>query len=237
MAPASFRLNRRSKASSCGPTSRRCSSSPPSPGFLRGQRYELTVRGTMAGLEEDHRHEFTVGGRLEVAYVIPADGDTEVPTAGQILVQFNRSVAALTVLQEGPAPAVLEFRPAPGRPRRVAQHRPLSLHPERPAAEHGVPRPHPGRAVLGGRRRAQGGLRLELLDHPPGRHGHLAGPELHLGGARCRGDDHVQPGDGAGLRGGSGGAARGGGRGCRGLPSSGAKAGTGCPSVRWNRLT
>ena len=84
---------------------------PAFPGFLRGQRYEVTVRGTMAGLEEDHRHEFTVGGRLEVAYVIPADGDTEVPTAGQILVQFNRSVAALTVLQEGPALAVLEFDP------------------------------------------------------------------------------------------------------------------------------
>ena len=81
------------------------------PGLLRGQRYEVTVKGTSAGFEEDHRHEFTVGGRLEVAYVIPADGDTEVPTAGQIFVQFNRSVAALTVLQEGPGPAVLQFDP------------------------------------------------------------------------------------------------------------------------------
>ena len=33
------------------------------------------------------------------------------PANAQLLVQFNRSVAALTVLQEGPAPPVLEFDP------------------------------------------------------------------------------------------------------------------------------
>ena len=64
-----------------------------------------------AGIADDYAHAFSVEGQLEVAYVIPGDGDREVPTEAQILVQFNRSVAALTVLQEGPAPEVLEFDP------------------------------------------------------------------------------------------------------------------------------
>ena len=84
---------------------------PAYPGWQRGQRYELRVHSSAAGLAEDHVHAFTVDGRLEVAYVIPGDGDREVPVEAQILVQFNRSVAALTVLQEGPAPEVLEFDP------------------------------------------------------------------------------------------------------------------------------
>ena len=82
---------------------------PAYPGWLRGQRYRLTVSGEAAGLAGDHVHEFTVGGQLEVASAIPADGDTEVPTEAQILVQFNRSVAPLTVLEEGPGSSVLEF--------------------------------------------------------------------------------------------------------------------------------
>ena len=84
---------------------------PAYPGWLRGQRYRLTVSGEAAGTAGDHVHEFTVGGQLEVASAIPADGDTEVPTEAQILVQFNRSVAPLTVLEEGPGPSVLEFDP------------------------------------------------------------------------------------------------------------------------------
>ena len=62
-----------------------------------------------------HSHH-VARGRAEVAQRFyfarrPRRGDTEVPAAAQIFVQFNRSVAALTVLQEGPAPAVLEFDP------------------------------------------------------------------------------------------------------------------------------
>ena len=67
--------------------------------------------GLAAGLADEYTHTFTAEGGLQVDYVIPGDGDTEVPARAQILVQFNRSVAALTVLQEGPAPAVLEFDP------------------------------------------------------------------------------------------------------------------------------
>ncbi|MYE47677.1 MAG: hypothetical protein F4X25_13220 [Chloroflexi bacterium] len=84
---------------------------PDFPGWHRGQSYRLLVSASAAGLAEDFAHEFTIEGQLEVAYVIPGDGDREVPTEAQILVQFNRSVAALTVLQEGPAPQVLEFDP------------------------------------------------------------------------------------------------------------------------------
>ncbi|MYD65623.1 MAG: hypothetical protein F4X26_06545 [Chloroflexi bacterium] len=84
---------------------------PAFPGWQRGQRYVLRVAGAAAGLARDYTHAFTVEGGLEVAYVIPGDRDREVPTEAQVLVQFNRSVAALTVLQEGDAPPVLEFDP------------------------------------------------------------------------------------------------------------------------------
>ena len=83
---------------------------PAYPGWQRGQRYAMRVGGSAAGLG-DYAHTFAVEGALEVAYIIPGDGDREVPAEAQILVQFNRSVAALTVLQEGDAPAVLEFDP------------------------------------------------------------------------------------------------------------------------------
>ena len=84
---------------------------PDYPGWQRGQQYMVVVHGPAARLTADHEHTFTVEGQLEVAHVIPGDGDTGVPANAQLLVQFNRSVAALTVLQEGPAPAVLEFDP------------------------------------------------------------------------------------------------------------------------------
>ena len=84
---------------------------PDFPGWQRGQAYRVVVDSDAAGLEADYVHEFTAGGRLEVSYVIPGDGDEEVPASARILVQFSRSVAPLAVLQEGPAPAVLEFDP------------------------------------------------------------------------------------------------------------------------------
>ena len=84
---------------------------PDYPGWQRGQQYRVRVDPGRAGLDEAYEHTFTVAGQLEVAHVIPGDGDTGVPANAQLLVQFNRSVAALTVLQEGPAPPVLEFDP------------------------------------------------------------------------------------------------------------------------------
>ena len=84
---------------------------PAWPGWVRGRDYEVVVKAAEAGLPDDHMHAFTVEGQLEVSYVIPAAGDRDVPANAQILVQFNRSVAALTVLQEGPGPDVLEIDP------------------------------------------------------------------------------------------------------------------------------
>ena len=84
---------------------------PEFPGWDRGGRYRVLVDGAASGLDEDHEHAFTVEGQLEVQYVIPGHDDRDVPLNAQVLVQFNRSVAPLTVLQEGPGPAVLEFDP------------------------------------------------------------------------------------------------------------------------------
>ena len=84
---------------------------PGYPGWQRGQRYRVVVDGEAAGLAEDHVHAFTAEGALRVVYVTPGDGDEEVGTSAPILVQFSRSVAPLTVLQEGSGPAVLRFDP------------------------------------------------------------------------------------------------------------------------------
>lgn len=84
---------------------------PDYPGWQPGQEYAVTVSGRVLDLDDDRVHHFIAEGRLAVAYVIPGDGDVEVPTEAQILVQFNRSVAPLTLLQESSGTAVLEFDP------------------------------------------------------------------------------------------------------------------------------
>jgi hypothetical protein len=84
---------------------------PAYPGWRAGQRYVVTISGDAAEELADHVHTFTAGGRLTVVHVIPADGDIEVPTNAQILVQFNRSVAPLTILQGTTGRSVLEFNP------------------------------------------------------------------------------------------------------------------------------
>ncbi len=84
---------------------------PDYPGWQRGQQYRVVIDAAVAQLVADHVHTFAAEGRLQVASVIPGDGDAEVPATAQVLVQFNRSVAALTVLQEGTGPPVLQFDP------------------------------------------------------------------------------------------------------------------------------
>ncbi len=89
---------------------------PALPGWQRGAQYRIVIDADAAGLDADHAHTFAIAGGLEVSYVIPGDGDTEVPANAQVLVQFNRSVAPLTVLQEAPTSPVLMFEPAlPGQ--------------------------------------------------------------------------------------------------------------------------
>ncbi|MCY4617693.1 MAG: Ig-like domain-containing protein, partial [Chloroflexi bacterium] len=84
---------------------------PAAPGWQQGQQYQLVILAAALGAESDFSHTFIAGGGLEVAYFVPGDGDIEVPVDAQILVQFNRSVAPLTVLSDVSGPSVLEFQP------------------------------------------------------------------------------------------------------------------------------
>lgn len=90
---------------------------PDFPGLLRGQEYAVTVSAQSdAGLDEPVVHRFTTTGVLTVQAVIPAPNDVEVPREGQIMVQFSRSVAPLTLLSEASSKPVIEFNPPlPGK--------------------------------------------------------------------------------------------------------------------------
>ena len=86
---------------------------PDFPGFVRGSTYSVNVPARPdAGLETAITKKFTVTGQLTVQQVIPGDGDTEVPLAAQLFVQFSRSVAPLTTLSAQRADPVVTFDPA-----------------------------------------------------------------------------------------------------------------------------
>lgn len=85
---------------------------PTFPGLTRGSEYLVSVDGTAAGLDDDVTQSFTVEGKLQVDYLIPGDGDREVPVGAPILVQFNRAVVPLTVISELDTSTVLSFEPA-----------------------------------------------------------------------------------------------------------------------------
>ena len=85
---------------------------PEFPGLLRGFAYTVHVPARPeAGLPQDFSATFRTAGVLEVANVIPAPNDVEVPEGVQVLVQFTRSVVPLTVLSEQPDSDVLVFDP------------------------------------------------------------------------------------------------------------------------------
>ena len=84
---------------------------PDYPGLQRGAQYALVVDGAAAGISGDRTLPITVTGQLTVDNVIPADGDEEVPTEAQVLVQFSRSVAPLTTLAARGTAPVVEFDP------------------------------------------------------------------------------------------------------------------------------
>src|SRR2546430_667856 len=86
---------------------------PDFPGFVRGSTYTVNVPARPdAGLLSATANKFTVTGQLTVQQVIPGDGDTEVPLAAQLFVQFSRSVAPLTTLSAQRADPVVTFEPA-----------------------------------------------------------------------------------------------------------------------------
>src|SRR5438093_302423 len=86
---------------------------PDFPGFVRGSTYTVNVPARPdAGLSTAITKKFTVTGQLAVQQVIPGDGDTEVPLAAQLFVQFSRSVAPLTTLSGQRTDPVVTFEPA-----------------------------------------------------------------------------------------------------------------------------
>ena len=86
---------------------------PDFPGFVRGTTYTVSVPARPdAGLPSAVSKKFTVSGQLAIQQVIPGDGDTEVPLAAQIFVQFSRSVAPLTTLSAQRTEPVVTFEPA-----------------------------------------------------------------------------------------------------------------------------
>ncbi len=85
---------------------------PTFPGLTRGGEYVVAINGAAAGLDEDVTRSFTVEGKLKVDYLIPGDGDREVPVQAPVLVQFNRAVVPLTIISELDTSTVLNFEPA-----------------------------------------------------------------------------------------------------------------------------
>ena len=86
---------------------------PDFPGFVRGSIYTVNVPARPeAGLANAITKKFTVTGQLTVQQIIPGDGDTEVPLAAQLFVQFSRSVAPLTTLSAQRTDLVVTFEPA-----------------------------------------------------------------------------------------------------------------------------
>ena len=86
---------------------------PDFPGFVRGSTYTVNVPARPdAGLSTAITKKFTVTGQLAVQQIIPGDGDTEVPLAAQLFVQFTRSVAPLTTLSAQRTDPVVTFDPA-----------------------------------------------------------------------------------------------------------------------------
>jgi hypothetical protein len=89
---------------------------PAWPGFARGERYDVALRIATEHLPQgadpvDISYRFTTEGKLAITSIFPPDGTKEIALDGAVMVQFNRSVAPLTVIAErGPA-GVIEFDP------------------------------------------------------------------------------------------------------------------------------
>ncbi len=89
---------------------------PTWPGYARGITYTVSLPTPGAGggeFEEPVSFSFTVEGKLSVDMVVPEADSEDIPLDSAVLVQFNRPVAPLTVLEEeSPAGNILEFEPA-----------------------------------------------------------------------------------------------------------------------------
>ncbi len=86
---------------------------PEWPGFARGVAYEVELATPEAHLPQGEpvSFSFATAGKLKVESVVPDPDATEVSITADLMVQFNRSVAPLTVLEEAPQGQILEFDP------------------------------------------------------------------------------------------------------------------------------
>ncbi len=88
--------------------------SPEWPGFARGVAYDVSLKlaEVPSGADPvDIGFRFTTAGKLNVASAFPTDGATEIQLDGAIMVQFNRSVAPLTVITKRGPDGILAFDP------------------------------------------------------------------------------------------------------------------------------
>lgn len=89
---------------------------PEWPGFARGENYQVVLALPSSVLPpgasaEPVTFSFTTDGKLEVSYVFPPDGAREVALDASLMVQFNRSVAPLTVIDQRGPEGILQFSP------------------------------------------------------------------------------------------------------------------------------
>jgi len=89
---------------------------PEWPGFARGVAYDVSLQLSAtevpAGADPvDLGFRFTTAGKLKVSSVFPQDASKEVALDGAIMVQFNRSVAPLTVIAKRGPNGILAFDP------------------------------------------------------------------------------------------------------------------------------
>lgn len=89
---------------------------PQWPGFAKGVDYDVALALAPSSLPPGAdpvgvNFRFTTEGKLEVSSVFPEDGAREVALDAAVMVQFNRSVAPLTVIEERGPEGIIEFDP------------------------------------------------------------------------------------------------------------------------------
>lgn len=89
---------------------------PQWPGFARGVTYQVALSLPRSALPVgakpvDVKFSFTTDGKLEISSVFPPDEAQEIALDATVMVQFNRSVASLTVIDARGAGGIIEFDP------------------------------------------------------------------------------------------------------------------------------
>ena len=180
---------------------------PEWPGFARGVSYDvalaLPASELPAGAEPvDMSFRFTTDGKLEVSSVFPEDGTQEVALDAGIMVQFNRSVAPLTVIDERGPQGIIEFDPPVAGEGRWLN---TSLYTFTPAAGGWAPaaRLHSHRQSRAGQPvggRARKGLRLLVHHRLPEGVDLLPAGQHQVRRARRGDQGRLQPAGGPALR-------------------------------------